>query len=174
MQKNFYFFRHGQTKANINKEQRKRKEAAFLTQLGKQQSEELAKYLSNKNINIFYSSPLKRALSTAEIVSKYTTNAKIIKNRNLNESVFGFWSDNDQQTQEKINETLKKVKNFIYNTALKSDFENIAISSHGSITRALCWVAGQKVDTISNCQCFHFSYKNGEWLFIDSFKPTMN
>lgn len=61
------------------------------------------------------------------------------------------------------------VKKFLEETIKQTEYKNIAVSSHGGITRALCYLAGKKVGEIKNCECFHFSFKNGKWDFIEHF-----
>ncbi len=171
--KHFYFFRHGQTIENCNGTKYSKKDDSHLTKDGIKQSKELAEYLSDKKLDIIYSSPLNRALETAEIVTQKYNNLSIITNELLGESIFGFRTDNDIKTQEKINLTFSKIIKFLKEEAIECKFNNIAVSSHGSITRALCWATGYKADVIKNCQCFHFSFENNEWQFIEIFIPKI-
>ncbi|MGD2065302.1 MAG: histidine phosphatase family protein, partial [Dehalococcoidia bacterium] len=62
--------RHGQTLWNVNKIYRSRSDIC-LDELGIKQAELLGKYLSNYGLKAIYSSPLKRALDTANSVAKY-------------------------------------------------------------------------------------------------------
>lgn len=69
------------------------------------------------------------------------------------------------------------------NYCLKSCFDyivendthnNIAIASHGGVTRALCWCCGYKVDRdVNTAHCFHFVLDDGKWQFIEEFEPEM-
>ena len=63
-----YFVRHGQTKYNVLQEHQP--ESAGLSKLGIKQAKILAKRFSKISIDIIYSSPMKRAKQTAEIINK--------------------------------------------------------------------------------------------------------
>ncbi|MCP4178511.1 MAG: histidine phosphatase family protein [bacterium] len=65
-----YWVRHGENQANITKEFSHKKVDYSLTEKGIVQSEQTAEYFKSKKINFIYSSPLKRAYETAEIISK--------------------------------------------------------------------------------------------------------
>ena len=94
--KKFYFIRHGET--DFNKE--KRYTGLYDISLNKKGIEQVnqALYLLNEqNISVIYSSPLKRALETATIISKYLNiPIKIIDN--FKERDFGVF-----QTKRKPN-----------------------------------------------------------------------
>jgi len=62
--------RHGETEWNIGEVFRGRLDIE-LNQTGIKQAKLLAEYLSNLKIDAIYSSPLKRALATAEIIATY-------------------------------------------------------------------------------------------------------
>jgi probable phosphoglycerate mutase len=62
--------RHGETKWNVEEVFRGRTDVE-LNQTGIKQAELLAKYLSKHKIDAIYSSPLKRAVKTAEIIAGY-------------------------------------------------------------------------------------------------------
>ena len=62
--------RHGETEWNIEEIFRGRADIE-LNQTGLKQAELLAKYLSSRQIDAIYSSPLKRAVKTAEAIARY-------------------------------------------------------------------------------------------------------
>lgn len=62
--------RHGQTLWNVDKIYRGRSDVA-LDEVGTRQAELLGKYLSNYELEAIYSSPLKRALDTANIIARH-------------------------------------------------------------------------------------------------------
>ncbi len=64
-----YLVRHGENWANITKEFSHRKVDYSLTPKGVLQAQQTAAYFQGKEIHAVYSSPLKRALETAEIIA---------------------------------------------------------------------------------------------------------
>ena len=64
------FLRHGQAENNIKKILAGRSPGVNLTEVGIQQAEQAGKMLESLNISAIYSSPIDRALQTAEIVGK--------------------------------------------------------------------------------------------------------
>lgn len=153
MKKHFYFFRHGQSIGN-KLGIAGRKSSANLTTIGKKQAQKLSKFLSDKSLEIIYSSPLKRAVDTAHIVAKRHSNIDVITDEALCEAAFGFWYNDTSEIQKHINETFERVKSFLESIVESSTFNNIAIASHGGITRALCWCAGYKVEGIKIVNAF--------------------
>ena len=65
------FLRHGQAENNTKKILAGRSPGVNLTATGVQQAEEAGKMLESLNISKIYSSPIDRALQTAEIVGKH-------------------------------------------------------------------------------------------------------
>ena len=65
------FLRHGQAENNIKKILAGRSPGVNLTEVGIQQAEQAGKMLESLNISAIYSSPIDRALQTAEIVGKH-------------------------------------------------------------------------------------------------------
>lgn len=67
---NIYMIRHGQSLANLECKLQGQKYDTDLTSQGQSQAASAALKLVNKNIEIIYTSPLKRAIQTAEIISQ--------------------------------------------------------------------------------------------------------
>ena len=65
------FLRHGQAENNTKKILAGRSPGVNLTEVGIQQAEQAGKMLESLNISAIYSSPIDRALQTAEIVGKH-------------------------------------------------------------------------------------------------------
>ncbi len=169
MKQNFYFFRHGQTNENRDGIRQDMGQDAYLLDAGLKQAEELAEFLSDKNLDVIYSSPYMRAVDTAKIVANRYNDLKIITDDDLREGVFGFWYNDDAESQKKVDDTFARVKGFL--DGIMDMGTNIALSSHGGITRALCYVAGAEIGSIKNCECFHFSYEGGIWQLVKAFMP---
>jgi broad specificity phosphatase PhoE len=64
-----YLVRHGENKANITKEFSYKKVDYPLTAKGIIQAQQTAEYFKDKDIHEIYSSPLRRAMETAEIIA---------------------------------------------------------------------------------------------------------
>ena len=69
MRKDFYIFRHGETDYNKEKRWQGSGIDAELNENGMKQAEKLIENLVGKNVQIIYSSGLRRAIKTAEIVA---------------------------------------------------------------------------------------------------------
>lgn len=93
-----YLTRHGQTQSNLNKIMQGWHNSE-LTELGKNQAKKLHKRIKHIDFEEVYSSPLKRAIDTAKIVSG-RENIKTIDN--LKEIGLGVW---ESKTQESIKKT---------------------------------------------------------------------
>lgn len=87
MKKQLFIFRHGQTDWNTEKRMQGWQDVP-LNKNGIQQAEQLAKMLAPVNLDLIVSSPLSRALKTANIVAA-SNNTKIILNENLKERNVG-------------------------------------------------------------------------------------
>lgn len=150
-----------------------------LTNLGKEQANnigiKLKEELSKDSVYVMYSSDLKRAKQTAEIVGKHLNLEPIInevlRERNLGSAVGKSvqWLRENQTAWEKTiddrcipdaesrRETWKRLEPF-YNDIMSSKDENIIIVSHGdtlSIFNAM-WL-GLKPDDLNNCDLFGFA-----------------
>lgn len=86
---NIYITRHGQTEWNIDKRLQGSSNSE-LTQLGINQAQWLKAKMKSINIDVIYSSPIKRALITAEII-KDDKAIELLKEDGLKEIAFGLW-----------------------------------------------------------------------------------
>ena len=109
MKRHFYLFRHGQTNENKSGATYGNAPEAYLTDDGIAQAEKLGEYLSNKDIEVVYSSPLKRAIQTAEIAVN-NPDIEIITDDRLIEATFGFWYGDGDEIQKRINDNFNRIK----------------------------------------------------------------
>ena len=86
---NIYLLRHGQTNFNIDGKYQGTIDKE-INDFGRQQAELLGNRLRRYNIDVIYSSGLKRVVQTAEIINKYIKKDIIIKNE-LREINMGEW-----------------------------------------------------------------------------------
>ncbi len=89
MNKTFYIFRHGETDWNLNKRVQGWTDIP-LNETGISQAKQLAQKLCDVNFDVIYSSPLARALMTAEIVAD-RNNCPVITNDGLRERCLGIF-----------------------------------------------------------------------------------
>jgi broad specificity phosphatase PhoE len=92
--------RHGETMWNVEKVFRGRADVN-LDGVGIKQAELLGKYLSNWELEAIYSSPVKRALDTANIVARYQKVAVLIA-EGLIDFDFGEWQSLPEQEVKKL------------------------------------------------------------------------
>jgi alpha-ribazole phosphatase len=155
----FFLIRHGQTSWNEEGRYQGTKDTD-LTRLGIKQAKLVAKYLSRVDFSNIYSSPLKRALNTANIINK-NRSSRIIVRENLREIYFGKWEGMKiDEINQKYNEdyknwlndpfnnsptggegfkeltirTVKEIENIVNEN---SDDSNIAVISHGGVILSL-------------------------------------
>jgi len=92
--------RHGETVWNVDKVFRGRADVN-LDEVGIKQAELLGKYLSNWELEAIYSSPVKRALDTANIVARYQKVAVRIA-EGLTDIDFGEWQSLAEQEVRRL------------------------------------------------------------------------
>ena len=86
--KDFYLFRHGETEYNRLGLRQGQGIDAGLNETGRLQAQKLAVYLEEKEIEVIYTSPLRRARQTAEIAAVRLCIA-VISDERLLEGNFG-------------------------------------------------------------------------------------
>ena len=89
IQTTIFLSRHGQTKWNLSNRFQGNKDSP-LTEIGIKQANDLKASLNGKNIHAAYTSPLKRALDTAKIITRGTP-IKVIERDGLREINLGPW-----------------------------------------------------------------------------------
>lgn len=88
MRKDFYIFRHGETEFNLQHRQQGSGIDMELTAKGLEQASSLAQKLAPCGLEVIFSSPLKRAVQTAQTVAETLHCPVIIKN-DLQECFYG-------------------------------------------------------------------------------------
>ena len=146
--------RHGETDANAKGALLGWTDAA-LNECGIEQAKTASKKLRElkiTNINTIFSSPLKRAAQTAEIISNELGHKNIIYSENLKERNFGNWDgltideikqlhENIQDTQNISNESLQilqKVTKFGKETKAAKTFDEVAETTYIIVTHLGC------------------------------------
>lgn len=156
--KRVYLVRHGQTDWNLQGRTQGSKDSN-LTALGLRQVESLGQYFKNIDLDEIYSSPLKRAYSTAKFIGNMKNLTCNLDSR-LEEMNFGKWEGMThreiQDTYPKISEiwrrqphlavipeaetmekAQKRIVEFIDDKIIPSKENTILLVSHGIIIRLL-------------------------------------
>ena len=156
----FFFVRHGQSEANLLHEFSNRGMKHLLSSTGISQALQLADSLKNSGITRIYSSPVLRAIHTAQIVSESLCIASFEVNEALREYDVGIlegksdpesWSlfeklqkqwEHPQNHDEKIeggesfSEIQRRFRDFVTGLAAINDtHENILCVTHGGLLR---------------------------------------
>jgi len=171
--------RHGET--DWNRELRFQGQAdPPLNDAGRAQARELARTLAEVEIDAVYTSDLRRAVETAEIVAA-GRGIPILAEPGLREVDVGSWSgltreqieerfpgarDHDGETREAH---LARVVATVERIAAENDGKRVLIVSHGGSLRALHGHAlkVESVPRIANCAVYRLAFRNGTLAGID-------
>ncbi len=153
---NIYVIRHGETQWNREEIFRGRKDVP-LNKNGLEQAEKTAIFLAGNEIEVIFSSPLKRAVQTAESILKHKKNMEIITSHDLIDMNFGIWEgltlkeveekfpvqfgvwkDHPENWKVKDAETLKDIRKRVsrFLNSLKG-YRNVALVSHRVICKII-------------------------------------
>ncbi len=150
-----YLCRHAQEAADDNDKD------GGITELGREQSLAMARFLSKKGIKVIYSSDLPRALDTAKIVSA-VLNLRINVSPKLREIEVSkeAWEEYVKTRHpdfdfypgggESINDLIERAKQGLNEIVKGSGGENIAVVCHGIFIKALLYGLGYKDYLIKN------------------------
>ena len=194
MKKDFYIFRHGETPMNALGRFQGRSIDAGLNETGIKQAEDLAERLQNTGLEIIFSSPLKRAYETAEIVAR-KLHVPLQTDEHFIEGYFG---DIEGKSKETLTEEERKVfmdwikldkkyDNVHFNNGeskrqiqervihglknlLTTPYQKIGIATHSAVLRFLLLYLGKKQHVVPNGIVFHIVYENGRFYLADKDK----
>ena len=182
--------RHGETEWNVKEIFRGRIDIE-LNETGIKQAELLAEYLSDLKIDAIYSSPLKRALKTAEIIANYhkldveVTPGLIDFNygewqglphqevKNKYKELYVKWTKNPHQLKmpagESLNEVRERAMGVVNNIIAKYE-GTVVLVSHRVVNKVLiCALLGLNSSHFWNirldtCGITTFIYENGRFI----------
>lgn len=169
--KNIYIVRHGETDWNIEHKVMGQADIP-LNEKGREQAKQLRDKLSSFKFDICFTSPLKRALETAEIVCN--NQCEIICDDLLKERSIGDLTGRNKAEidWEKIPEYGGETRSEIFERAEKflekiqsSDYENILIVSHNGLLKNLRHLLENREgeidygDTLNLENCAYCHYK---------------
>lgn len=192
MTKEFYIFRHGESTYNVLGKIQGRTNDSELTEKGKQQAQKVGRVLRDKKIEVLISSPLKRAVQTAEIVNKFIhapmffdehfteVNVGIIEGLHYKEAIalyaddYAKWKNKDNKYPDfcfEGGETRRQVKERVFAGLSKwaedPSYQKIAIASHGIMISQMMNALGLGCDSVENCSILHVGYSSNKWFFIE-------
>ena len=153
-----FIVRHGQDEDNANGILNGRRNQP-LTTLGREQAQTVAKKLHSYKIDIIYSSPLKRAFETAQIIGAKLKMNDILIHEHLIEREFGILSGKpildiplfakkilktdrvnyflEAQGAEKFPDLYKRAQKILYEIKEKHINENVLVVAHGDIGKMM-------------------------------------
>lgn len=192
MTKDFYIFRHGQSTYNIAGRTQGQTNDSVLSELGKEQAISVGERLRNKGIEIIATSPLKRAMQTAELANKALNVPVKIDNHFIEVNVGVVEGMHYTEIREKYTdifdkmhtpgnqyedvcypegETRKEVRERIFeglnNWADNQQYNTIAVSSHGIMLAQTLVALGESKTDIGNGAILHIRKENGKWSIIE-------
>lgn len=188
--KQIILVRHGETEWNVKDVFRGRMDVD-LNETGRKQAELLAKYLSYSKIDAVYSSPLKRALTTAEIVASYQRLDVVVdpglidfdfgewqglprqEVRNKYKELYAQWINHPDRVRMPAGETLDEVRKRAMSVVDKviAKYEGqVVLVSHRVVNKVLiCALLGLDNSHFWNieqdtCGMTAFAYENGQFI----------
>lgn len=187
----FYIFRHGQSTYNIAGRTQGRTNDSQLTDLGRQQALEIGRKLVGKHIEVILSSPLKRAMQTAELAD-LSLNVPIMVDERFIEvdvgvvegwpreeikakyyELFNQWHSTGQENVcYPGGETRRQVRQRVFegleNWVLNENYRCVAVSSHGIMLGQILIALGQEDQrNIPNGAILHVRKQNDQWKIIE-------
>ena len=188
MRKDFFIFRHGETDYNLEKRWQGQGVDTDLNETGIKQAEFLAEKLKDLGIEKIYSSPLKRAVQTANIVNK-TLNSSIELIPELTEGSLGlcegmkvddakskypeiwdiWYGENtimdirwpEGESKQEIQDRMFRA----FDKMLGTEENIIGVASHGGAMRYFLLALGYGPHKMPNTVLFHVIYEDGKWIF---------
>lgn len=190
MRKDFYIFRHGESSYNALGKIQGRTNNSVLTEKGMAQAQKVGQYLADKKIEAIFCSPLKRAQQTAEIVNKFLkvpvcadehfieVNVGVIEGLHHTEATakygndYAKWRNRDDKYPDfcfEGGETKLQVRERVFaglqNLAEKSEYQVMAIASHGIMLGQVMLAIGAPDKEVDNGSILHLIYEDGNWIF---------
>ena len=185
MRKDFYLFRHGETDYKREGRTQGCRIDVGLNDKGKAQALALAEKLCSVRLEKIFSSPLIRALQTAEAVDAYHhVGIEVIDD--LREGCYGriegltreeadalypgmldLWhgremSDLRFEEGESRPEMAQRFHR-AFEQMIAAPYRTVAVASHGGVMWAFLKTLGWHEEFIDNCSCYHLIYEDGRF-----------
>lgn len=194
MTKHFFLFRHGETTYNVNGFVQGQTNNSVLTEKGHIQAYQVGQILKNHPIDVLISSPLKRAIQTAQEVLKSMPNVPFVTDERLTEVNVGEIEGlHYTKVQEKFGEKYKKwhsldeqyldlhfecgeskrdvrlrVFEALNEYANNPSYTYIAVSGHGILLSQTLLALNQSVSEIKNGCIIHLIHQNNQWHYAET------
>ena len=150
-----------------------------MNDLGRRQASALAERIAGLTVAALYSSDLRRAMETAEIVAR-ANEFVVVPDPQLREVDVGSWTgltraqievrfpgrtDHDGESREAFD---SRVVTALHRLAASHDGAQVLAVTHGGVVRALQrHVLGEPLDVLGNCEIDTFCYESGTFSRID-------
>ncbi len=192
MTKDFYIFRHGQSTYNVAGRTQGQTNDSVLSELGMEQALSVGHRLKGKGIELIATSPLKRAMQTAELANKslnvpietdehfIEVNVGVVEGMHYTEikekytDIFMKMHTPGNQFEDVCypdGETRKQVRERIFEGlnawADKKQYQTIAISSHGIMLSQTLVALGESKEDISNGSILHIRKEDETWKIVE-------
>lgn len=186
MKKRLYIVRHGETEYNAKGICQGQKLDVGLTELGRRQAKTAAVKLESFNVGALYTSPLRRAFETAQIIGHHlhlkpqVRNGLVEGNFGIAEGVsmeivrswpeFADWVNPDAaylDTHYEGGESKRRIRDramqALADICADCEAEDIVIVTHSAVARLLNWTAGSAVRRIMpNASISELVYEDGK------------
>ena len=193
MPKDFYIFRHGQSTYNVAGRTQGCTNNSVLTELGEEQAREVGQKLADYQIDVIVSSPLKRALQTAELANQtlhvpivvdqrfIEVNVGVVEGMHYTEIQKQYPEIFTQLHQSEIDkcfdvcypqgETKRQVQQRLWQGLNdwgrnEQNYHNIAVSSHGIAISLVLHSFNINVNDVKNGTRIHLREDNNQWKVI--------
>jgi broad specificity phosphatase PhoE len=150
-----------------------------LNDAGRRQANELAERLADIEVDALYSSDLRRAYETAEIIGK-AKQLEITVDSDLREIDIGAWSGltraeieerfpgMDRQDGETSDAFDARAVGVLHRIAEAHEHQQVLVVTHGGVIRALQrHLLGEPLDVLRNCETASFRYEGTAFARID-------
>lgn len=185
MKKEFYIFRHGQTDMNVAGRWQGQGIDLPLNDKGVEQAHILAEELKSSGLEVIFSSPLKRAVQTADIVAS-SLKIPVFTDQGLTEGCFGVAEGKTKQEIHRLypetaaawhsleddfldvcfegGETKRQIQQRIAQAlkriARQNDYSVIGISAHSAVVRCFILMFGLKLYEVPHGRPFHLFFED--------------
>ncbi len=191
MNKHFYIFRHGECPFNVSGHIQGQRFNGRLTANGIRQAHRIGEILSDKSVEIIVSSPMRRAIETAEIVRSYLRIPIIVDHRFIEVNMgvvegmhisaaekryaatYALWRNPLNQHKnihfqngESKDDVRKRIFEALTYYARETTYKSVAVSGHGITISQTLLSFGMNVPDIKNGAVIHLGYTHPEWHYL--------